>query len=273
MDVFDNEITIQQGEEFSIDILVSASEKEYIPFIISSERNNPYFVITVSSTKSADFKAFTWWNDPFSINEIPRFYQTTPVYIGEFEKNTIPTQPYMLPNGYSNEENATRRYLYQYQLTDEEIDDTIGHKPYHYLYFEYNEDDTIKSIQFDTYSCRIRQTFPSTITSQWNSGTYHYQISLVSGETLSDVLLQKAIYEIEFENCLDFPIARDEKGEILYPQPEEYIEAQYDYVKTVFPTYLQKDIDINSPLGYIEVVEPILKPTKINVSNNVRQII
>ena len=42
---------VQQGENWNLDKVLSASNREYIPYIVSSERPNPYFVVTVASTK------------------------------------------------------------------------------------------------------------------------------------------------------------------------------------------------------------------------------
>ena len=49
--LYGHEREVQQGEDWNLDILLSQSSKEYIPFLISSERRNPYFAITVASTK------------------------------------------------------------------------------------------------------------------------------------------------------------------------------------------------------------------------------
>ena len=49
-----NEMFVQQGEDFPLDRLVSASETEYIPYIVSSERQNPMIAVTVASTKFRD---------------------------------------------------------------------------------------------------------------------------------------------------------------------------------------------------------------------------
>lgn len=145
MDSFGNRIEIQQGEDWNLDILVSASNREYIPFIVSSERRNPYFVLTVASTKYEKNMRYvaSWWNEPEGKivgDSLPTFYQTTPVDIGVL--STAPTssfQPEDIPEEYQTDESAEKRYLYQYMLESEEVDEKVGHRPYHYLYFEYPE--------------------------------------------------------------------------------------------------------------------------------------
>lgn len=145
MDSFGNRIEIQQGEDWNLDILVSASNREYIPFIVSSERQNPYFVLTVASTKYEKNMRYvaSWWNEPEGKivgDSLPTFYQTTPVDIGVL--STAPTssfQPDDIPEEYQTDESAEKRYLYQYMLESEDVDEKVGHRPYHYLYFEYPE--------------------------------------------------------------------------------------------------------------------------------------
>ena len=51
MQSYENERVIQQGEDWNIDILLSQSEQEYIPYIVSIQREHPHFVLTVASTK------------------------------------------------------------------------------------------------------------------------------------------------------------------------------------------------------------------------------
>ena len=51
------------------------------------------------------------------------------------------------------------------------------------------------------------------------------------------------------------------------------VEEQYYYVKANWPDALQPDIDVDSPLGSIEFTEPILRPTKLEVFNNIRKLI
>ena len=84
METFGNDIEIQQGENFNMDIVLSASNQEYIPFIVSSERKNPYFIVTVASTKYEKNMRYvdSWWNDPLSIQKLETFIQTTPFSLG-----------------------------------------------------------------------------------------------------------------------------------------------------------------------------------------------
>ena len=58
--------------------------------------------------------------------------------------------------------------------------------------------------------------------------------------------------------------------------PEQWpstVQEQYLFVKVNWPNELQKDIDIDSPLGKIEQPQVILQPTKLEVYNNLRTLI
>lgn len=267
METFGNEIKVQQGEDFNIDILLSSNQIEYIPYIISNKRKNPFFVVTVASTKYEKNLRYvcSWWNDILSgPNPIPTFYQTTPYNIGSYaNKAALPTIPPVIGPGQAKE-TAETRLLYQYTLDDEDIDPETGHKPYHYYYFNYNADGQPTG-RVDEYECRIRFNFRSDETAQWTGQNYMYQITLVSGELMADVLTGIAS---EHGNPADFPTEDD------YPEDSDgLIEAQYRYIKIQWPDELQPDIDVTSPLGRIETPEVILAPTKLQVFNNLRQLI
>ena len=77
METYFDDITVQQGEDFNMDILVSASNLEYIPFLVTSERPNPHFVVTVASTKYEKNMRYvdSWWNDPVKQAQLPLFWQ------------------------------------------------------------------------------------------------------------------------------------------------------------------------------------------------------
>lgn len=262
MEMYGNEIKVHQGEDWNMDFLLSANQVEYIPFIISNKRKNPFFVVTVASTKYEKNNRYvkSWWNDilnPHNENDkpIPTFYQTTPYYIGEYNSTDE------LPNIPTTETYETR-LLYQYTLSTDEVDNELGHKPYYYYYFNYEpveqEDGMVQMVpneRVDEYECHIRFNFSSDDTGEWSGQEYLYQITLVSGE-----LIEKVLSSIAFEHGM----------------PEDWpsdIKSQYQYVKTIWPNELQSDIDVTSPLGYIENTEVIVPPTKIEVFNNLRRLI
>lgn len=280
MEIFGNDIEIQQGENFNMDVLVSASNVEYIPFIVSSKRTNPYFIITVASTKYEKNMRYvdSWWNNPLTTQQLETFFQTTPISLGELETppQTVEEVKNIIKNLPINE-NADERYLYQYTLTTDNIDEELGHKPYHYMYFDYSTG--ITKAFYDTYACYIRQNFSSEITRLWGAQNYMYQITLVGGKTNKEVILEA--YNKYGLTHPDFPILKKEDGTLYtadeewgsYNQEQEYIEAAYKYIKRQWPTYLQPDIDVDSPLYYIDNPETIVPPSKLTVNNNLRQMI
>lgn len=256
MESFGNERQVQQGEDWNLDILLSSSNREYIPYLVSSQRDNPFFVCTIASTKYEKNLRYvkSWWNSLESLN-IPTFYQTVPVFYKELaDDEQLPSEPSTKGNDPTQGDSKEARYLYQYTKANDSIDISVGHKPYYYFYFEYNEDGSVAK-RVDDYQCFIRFNFLSKETAEWNGQNYMYQITLVSGQLLADRLNE--IY-------------------LAHDKPEDWpdtVEAQYRYVKVQWPNALQSDIDADSPLGYIETPESILRPTKLEVFNNLRKLI
>lgn len=299
METFGNEVKVQQGEDWNLDLLLSANQVEYIPYIVSSERfrddRKAFFVITVASTKFEKNLRYvcSFWcslsemsGEPKPIVQglvnIPTFYGTTPVWYKEVA--TIDDLPSIPPEP---TETKDKRYLYQYICEDEDVDPETGHKPYHYFYYNYIENDDgeyNRKIVHDTYEtkeiapgetekvlvpayeCRIRFNFLSEVTADWTGQNYMYQITLVSGQGLKERL--EAILDEHggFDAFPDFPEYDEE-------EPEKSLAAQYKYVKIQWPDELQPDVDDTSPLGTIETPEVILQPTRLQVFNNLRQLI
>lgn len=280
---------IQQGEEWNFDKIISASDREYIPYIISSSLNHPFFVITVASTKFEKNLRYvkSWWSDVTEGDgKQMRFFKTNPIYVGEQPFVDIldeeegladlPVEPGVglfseftvgdNTNYAIGERDIPMNALYQYTKADEEIDPELGHKPYHYFYFNYTElennewvvDDTLPRI--DDYECRVIFNFPTEITQDWAGQNYLYQVTLVDGLLMPEML--EAIHT-------EHPTVED--------WPDTIIE-QYRYVKANWPKALQGDIDeppTNETimLGRIDLAIPILRPSKLEVFNNTRNII
>lgn len=279
METYGNEMQVQQGEQWNFDKLLSSSNKEYIPYLINNKLSNPFFVITVASTKFEKNLRYvrSWWNDINTVEmiidnkplKLPRFFQTVPQYCGELQFVRVdgkPTEQYeSLPeqpgqgtfSQYTNND-SKQPCLYQYTKEGDDIDYSLGHKPYYYFYFNYNEDGTITRV--DGYNCHVRFNFLTDITGQWGGQNYMYQISLVDGELMAKYLNDVYTWKLA-------------EGKVT---PEEWpntIADQYKFVKLMWPELIQPDIDIDSPLGRITYVEPILPPTKLEVFNNLRRLI
>lgn len=284
---------VQQGEEWNLDILLSQSSEEYIPFIVSSERKNPMWAITVASTKFEKNERYvaTWWQDlskgqGFIIDgkevPLPMFYQTVPQYLGE-----IPTgAPISRPAG-----DQPMQMLYQFTRQEDAIDPDLGHKPYYYVYFEPGDPNEPK---YD-YECRIRMQFKSSETAEWGSQNYMYQITLVNSIYMADYIqLAKDTYpNLNWPTWVnqddpDWEVPIKEVGE-----SDEHYEARveaswvefrnnwilaninelFHFIKNRLPNWFQPDIDITSPVGLIDIPQVILPPTRLQVNNNLRKLI
>lgn len=268
MESFINARKIQQGEDWSLDITLSQSSKEYIPFIIG-KRENPHFVVTVASTKFEKNNRYveSWW---LPVN-VPMFEQTVPQYLGILA--TAPTSLAAINEDFGWSDEPFDR-LYQYRLTADGDDG-----PYYYVYFD---EDYVAHYDYkcrltfnlSTYADNSRQIG----TSNWSSQQYMYQITLVSGEEMVDTIMaaKRAYPELDWRT--DWPVQGDDESDADYRiRMIQYLnttqEDIFNFIKKRKPDYFQPDIDWDSPLGQIWVPQPILPPTELTVNNNLRTII
>lgn len=283
MQSYENERVIQQGEDWNIDVLLSQSVQGYIPYIVSSEREHPHFVLTVASTKFEKNHRYveSWWQE--IPDSQPRFKQTVPFFVGDFTAD---------PTSFSDL--VAKATVYDDKIGPDVADDTAYERLYQY---------TVKGSEFKYcyttdgtdivlgYELRMRFNILSHIpgleglqggTANWNSQEYMYQITLVSGQLMEDTLIS-LITSTKYSNLnwrSDLPKKSD------YATNEEYIAALknmlknelvrkdlFNFVKQHIPDFFQKDIDWNSNLGQIWSPIPILKPTRLRVDSNLRVLI
>ena len=281
MQSYENERVIQQGEDWNIDVKLSQSVQDYIPYIVSKEREHPHFVLTVASTKFEKNHRYveSWWQE--IPDSQPRFKQTTPFFVGvltadptSFE-DLIAKADSLIKTDISNDEPYER--LYQYKLNND--------GEFKYCYTTDGTDIVLG------YELRMRFNILSHIpgleglqggTANWNSQEYMYQITLVSGQLMEDTLIS-LITSTKYSNLnwrSDLPKKSD------YATTEEYIAALkemlknelvrqdiFNFLKQHIPDFFQKDIDWNSNLGQIWSPIPILKPTRLRVDSNLRVLI
>jgi len=271
--VLGNERIIHQGETWNLDILVSQSSIEYIPFIVSSERVNPMWAITVASTKFEKNERFvkTWWLDTL---ELPKFYQTVPSDLGEL----LQYQPVSKPTA-----DSPMYALYRYTRQNETLDLTLGHKPYHYVYF----DDLGEA--HDDYECHIVMQFLSSETRLWESQNYQYQITLVDTLSIGEVIqdAHETHPELEWidwvevtDPAWDKPVQEVGESNLEASWVEfrdawiqDNIDVLFPFIKTRLPAWFQDDIDIESPVGIVDNPQVILPPTKLQVVTNLRKVL
>lgn len=283
MQSYENERVIQQGEDWNIDVKLSQSVQDYIPYIVSSEREHPHFVLTVASTKFEKNHRYveSWWQE--IPDSQPRFKQTVPFFVGDFTAD--PT---------SFEDLIAKATVYDDKIGPDVADDTAYERLYQYTVkgskfkYCYTTDGTDIVLG---YELRMRFNILSHIpgleglqggTANWNSQEYMYQITLVSGQLMEDTLIS-LITSTKYSNLnwrSDLPKKSD------YATTEEYITALknmlknelvrkdlFNFVKQHIPDFFQKDIDWNSNLGQIWSPIPILKPTRLRVDSNLRVLI
>ncbi len=173
----------------------------------------------------------------------------------------------------NNDTDEPFEYLYQYKI--------VNDPEYHYVYF-----DDSNTLHYD-YECRIRfnlTTFNSATgkrdigTSNWGSQNYLYQITLVSGQEMVDTIMEAKQGYPDLDWREDWPVQGANESETDYRNRMlDWLGTTqkdvFTFIKQRIPDYFQKDIDWNSPLGQIWVPQPILTPTKLQVDNNLRQII
>lgn len=276
MESFGNKRVIQQGENWNLDLRLSQSDVEYIPYIIG-KRENPHFVITVASTKFEKNNRYaeSWWLkiDP---TVTPMFEQTIPQNIGILPMipNTIDdVLDKVSQDGIIDDPLAC---LYQYKLSSE--------NEYRYFYYD-QENPTTTTILKHDYDCRIRFNLTtgeiksnktSLGTGEWGSQNYMYQITLVSGQEMTDTLIdaKQAYPDLDWRE--DWPI-EDENyraNMIDWLTNNETVQQEvFEFIKARIPDFFQPDIDWDSALGRIWCPEPILTPTTLQVNNNLRVLI
>lgn len=285
MRTYGNEIQVTQGEDWNLDLQLKVGEH---PYIVSNQRDNPFFVVTIASTKFEKNLRYvkSWWNRV----SLPTFYQTTPIYIGEVSGEAYLTDSLRTRSDFTGEfgdleTSDTDRNLYYCIYSNEEVIEGTNHKPYHYFYYEGEGGSATVNIG---YNCPLRQNFSTDVTKEWVSQNYLYQITLVDGPLLLVTLNTIALSNNNQELPEDWPIIKDEAGNELRTDEAlktaynnntlqlgwEKIEgAQYDYVKIQWPTALDSDIDKDSELGILNSPEVIMSPTKLEVFNNLRNLI
>ena len=167
-----NDIIVHRGESFTLDRTVV--NRDGSPYIVSSEYENPYVVITVSSTRYdlSDRYKINFWLD---LSNLPRFKNTLPKQIASFNLNDAVT------------------------ITDEgKVTDDVGE----YLYYV---DDITKCKYFDSegmwhdYKFRIIKHFTNYVTRDWIEQSYLYSIQLLEGESTEAYIrsAHKALFALE----------------------------------------------------------------------------
>lgn len=140
-----NEMTVTRGETFTIDRTIV--NRDGSPFVISSEWNNPYILITVSSSSYNQENRYVL-NVWLSLKDVPVFHNTT--ILEAKTEDDIDFDALYSYNG---------KYVYLSKVVD-------GNKI------------------LEEYSLRIIYPFTHEITKDWVEQSYLYSIRLVAGTSI-----------------------------------------------------------------------------------------
>ena len=251
MKTFNNEIHVHKGEAFCIDKLIE--NKDGSPYIISNQLSNPYFVISVSTTRYTQQNRYIkqYW---LSLANFPRFYSTKAINIRELymsnEEGATPCNSFddIILNTTETSSDGKlyviEAYLngkYTMFLRDDAVfylEDEDGNVEYKYINENY---------EWSKYECRITKTFAAQDTDEWVEQSYVYDIRLLSGD---DTLTYLQNY------CKENGIEYNENYDLTSMQ-----ELLKDY------TF---DVNISNPIVNIIVNTTILSPTKLSVLSTIK---
>lgn len=261
MKTFNNELIVHRGETFTIDKTIQ--NKDGSPYIISSELQNPYFLLTVSTTQYEQDKRYlvNYWLD---LSEAKRFKSTQAFDLMSLKAGEDSDEP-MYPNGFDS---ITARVS---SVDNGEIDciaygwldgnfvcldytDCVffveysdGHKEYKYW------DDTPlgdqKRVGWVNYKCKIVKLFTQQETREWVEQSYVYSIRLVAGQLMTDYLQSLCA-----TNNIDYTgLTKEEMYTLLVGAGQTF----------------SKNFNIDRVIGDYDVVKPILTPTKLSVLSDI----
>lgn len=248
---YNNDVEISRNETFSIDKIIKHNDGS--PFIISSALNNPYFLVSVSSSRyeQHERKVYNKWLD---LKDFPKFVETVPIDLKSLmtepngdvsrynsfdditELISIDTKTDILAYGYVGS------YLFYYKFDDAVfyIEDENGERTYKYWSVD----------GWKEYTCRIVTAFDMSITSQWTEQNYVYSITLVSGVTTRQYLETLAM---ENDIYVDSTISNEDIHNQLINKGVTFVDTyRLDRELAIFDTY-----------------KPLLKPKKLTVSSNI----
>lgn len=249
MQVHKNELYVSRGETFTI--CKKLVNRDDSPYIVSSELKSPYWLITVASSlyEQESRYCINKWLD---LSGYRRFLFTKTVDIrnvptGEghtdyqsFDNSTIPV-------GYEGDKSLgyANVAVFHYENDD-------GTRSYKYWKYsdEAMEQEDDYSGTWEDYECLLTSLFINSITNDWIEGTYYYSIYLVSGVSTQEYL--------------------QETAKALELDSEGTIEDLYERISEVLPDIFNDFKIFERPLVRIDAAYPILEPTKMFVSSNVK---
>lgn len=184
MKTFNNELVIHRGETFSMDKVVQ--NKDGSPYIVSNKLQNPYVLVSVSTTRYDQNKRYLL-NQWLPLSDKVRFSITEPIDLLSFKTEANGTV-----SKYTSFDDVKRELV-----SDNENCIVSGYIGDRFVYYDY--DDCVLYLQDERgvrdykywnleqerllkYEFRITCPFTQEMTSKWIEQSYVYSITLMSGE-------------------------------------------------------------------------------------------
>lgn len=184
MKTFNNELVIHRGETFSMDKVVQ--NKDGSPYIVSNKLQNPYVLVSVSTTRYDQNKRYLL-NQWLPLSDKVRFSITEPIDLLSFKTEANGTV-----SKYTSFDDVKRELV-----SDNENCIVSGYIGDQFVYYDY--DDCVLYLQDERgvrdykywnleqerllkYEFRITCPFTQEMTSKWIEQSYVYSITLMSGE-------------------------------------------------------------------------------------------
>lgn len=177
MRTLNNEIIVHRNESFTIDKIIV--NKDGSPFVISKELKNPFFLITISTTRydQRDRYVLNYWIDLNDAhNKMPRFSSTVCIDL----KSLKTVEGVIKYNNFSDITNfPLSAYIDGVERTIN-ADDCV---------FYVTDGENVQYKYYDNgwkdYVCRLTLPISQDVTKDWIEQSYVYSIKLVSGELSS----------------------------------------------------------------------------------------
>ena len=251
MKIHNNELTVYRNETWTLSKKVI--NRDGSPYIISSELNNPYFLVTVASGRYEQTDRYIY-NKWLNLKNFERFLFTQPVDISNvpiFDETTLEIVDYAhyrsfndmpLPAGYQGDKSLGYANI---AIFAEKVSPSVTH----YKFWEYiNNIEDDYSGRWVDYDCPIVTTFSKEVTSAWIEQNYYYSILLVDGVSTLEYLLETAQRFNIDTTGLD-------------------INQLYNVIKELDSSLVENVKDLNKPLIDTTGVHVILPPTKLSVQS------
>lgn len=184
MKTFNNELVIHRGETFSMDKVVQ--NKDGSPYIVSNKLQNPYVLVSVSTTRYDQNKRYLL-NQWLPLSDKVRFSITEPIDLLSFKTEANGTV-----SKYTSFDDVKRELVSENencivsgyigdQFVYYDYDDCVlylqdGRGVRDYKYWNLEQERLLK------YEFRITCPFTQEMTSKWIEQSYVYSITLMSGE-------------------------------------------------------------------------------------------